>query len=401
MPTKTTTTRIYLDNGATSWPKPQSVIDAITDYYRHYGAAASRGGSNAVGHANRIVEQCRNRIANLIHASDSSQIVFAFNGTDALNMAILGLLSAGQHVVATAIEHNSVLRPLSYLETQLGIRKTVVPCDPNGWVEPDDVIQSIQCETQLVCLSHVSNVTGAIQAVEKVGQECQKRGVPLLIDAAQSVGHLPIDVTQIGCDLLAASGHKGLMGPLGTGFLYIGDRVREKIRPLRLGGTGSQSDEDIQPTQMPWRMESGNLNIGGIAGMLSGLKYIEENSIESLHDHAMQLTQHLREALNGIQNVKTYSPTCSADGYPDGKSGSCVTSFNILDRDCREVGSILDSVFGIELRTGFHCAPRIHAAIGSDTNHGTLRVTPGCFNTVDEIDQLTDAVRQIATADSR
>ncbi len=380
--------RIYLDNGATSWPKPPGVVDAIVRFYSQSGAAASRGGSNAVAESNRVLEQCRRYLAQLVNAATADQVVLAFNGTDALNMAIHGMLRPQGHAVATAVEHNSVLRPLAYLQKEREIKRTIVPCDASGWVDPELIRHAIRPETQLVCLSQVSNVTGTIQSVAEVGRFCRDLGVPLLVDAAQSVGHLDVDVNRLECDLLAASGHKALMGPLGTGFLYIGERVQQSIRPWRLGGTGSQSDEDTQPQGLPWKMESGNMNIGGLAGLLGGLKFIQSESVSRIHRRAMQLTTRLRDGLNSIKTVKCYVPT-------DERS-SAVTSFNIERRDCREVGAILDSVFGIELRAGYHCAPRIHQFLGSEPNYGTLRVTPGYFNTEDQIDQLIDAVRQIA-----
>ena len=264
-------TRIYLDNAATSWPKPEAVYRAVDDYQRRLGAPAGRGSYSEAAETERIVGSCRQKIAQLLGASDPSRIIFTLNGTDSLNLALHGLLRPGDHVVTTVCEHNSVLRPLRFLAEQRQVSATYVGCDGQGFVSPDDIRRAITPHTRLIALVHVSNVTGAIQPVEEVGRIAAEHGQTYLIDAAQSLGYVPIDVRRLGCHLLAAPGHKGLLGPLGTGVLYVAPGVEQQLLPLRQGGTGTRSDEDIQPTSLPDRYEAGNLNVPGIAGLAAGV----------------------------------------------------------------------------------------------------------------------------------
>src|SRR4051794_6478479 len=252
--------RIYLDNAATSWPKAEAVYGAVDHYQRQLGAPAGRSSYAEASDVERMIGSCRKKIATLIGATDPFRIVFTFNGTDSLNLALHGLLRPGDHVVTTVCEHNSVLRPLRFL-AQRDITTTYVPCDGHGYIDADAIREAITSKTRLIALIHASNVTGAIQSAEAVGKIAADHGVFFVLDAAQSLGHVPIDVTSLGCHLLAAPGHKGLLGPLGTGVLYIAPSVEQQLLPLRQGGTGTKSDEDRQPDSLPDRYESGNLNV--------------------------------------------------------------------------------------------------------------------------------------------
>ncbi len=382
--------RIYLDNAATSWPKPEQVVEAIASYYRDSGVPAFRGISGQTSGTDQGVERCRQKLAQFIGSKNKNEIVFAFNGTDALNMVLQGVISPHDHVVATTIEHNSVLRPLSYLLNEKGVDVNYVDIDKNGLVDPDEIVAAVRPNTKLVCISHVSNVTGVVQPVEAIGKRLRDHDALFLIDAAQSLGHLELNVQRIGCDFLAAPGHKGLYGPLGTGLLYAAERSWHKIRPYRLGGTGTQSDSDVQPEEMPTRMESGNLNVGGILGLEAGLDFVVENTIAEVHKKSLQLSAHAITGLLTIAGVEIY---CL-----DAPERSAVLSFNISGHDPREVATILESAFGIQTRAGFHCSPKVHSSLGTFESAGTIRISIGFFNTVDEIDKLVEAVSQIAAA---
>lgn len=380
--------RIYLDNAATSWPKPECVYRAVDDYQRRLGAPAGRGSYHEAAETERLVASCRKRVAQLIGAADPRRIVFTLNGTDSVNLALHGCLRAGDHVVTTVCEHNSVLRPLRFLAEQRGVNTTYVPCDRSGVVDPAAFRRAITSKTRLVAIIHASNVTGAIQPVEAVGKIAAERGVLFLVDAAQSLGYIPVDVTSLGCDLLAAPGHKGLMGPLGTGMLYLSERATSEVLPLRQGGTGTRSDEDIQPTSLPDRYESGNLNVPGIVGIEAGVKYLGEIGIEKTRAQMQQLTARLLAGLAEIPGVTLYGPTSAAERVG-------VVSLNIEGNDPRELASLLDANWSIQTRAGIHCAPRMHQALGTSPA-GTLRFSVGHFTTAEELDRAIGAIREIA-----
>lgn len=380
--------RIYLDNAATSWPKPECVYRAVDDYQRRLGAPAGRGSYHEAAETERLVASCRKRVAQLIGAADPRRIVFTLNGTDSVNLALHGCLRTGDHVVTTVCEHNSVLRPLRFLAEQRGVNTTYVPCDRSGVVDPAAFRRAITSKTRLVAIIHASNVTGAIQPVEAVGKIAAERGVLFLVDAAQSLGYIPVDVTSLGCDLLAAPGHKGLMGPLGTGMLYLSERATSEVLPLRQGGTGTRSDEDIQPTSLPDRYESGNLNVPGIVGIEAGVKYLGEIGIEKTRAQMQQLTARLLAGLAEIPGVTLYGPTSAAERVG-------VVSLNIEGNDPRELASLLDANWSIQTRAGIHCAPRMHQALGTSPA-GTLRFSVGHFTTAEELDRAIGAIREIA-----
>jgi len=380
--------RIYLDNAATSWPKPEAVYRAVDDYHRKLGAPAGRSSYREAAAIERLVGSCRQKIARLIGAADARQIVFTLNGTDALNMALHGLLSPGDHVVTSVCEHNSVLRPLRFLAEQRQIAATYVGCNSPGIVDPDEVRRAITPQTRLVAIVHASNVTGAIQPVAAIGQIAKERGIPVLVDAAQSLGYLPVDVSALGSDLLAAPGHKGLLGPLGTGLLYLSAEIAERLVPLRQGGTGTRSDQDVQPLTLPDRYESGNLNVPGIVGLEAGVSHILQAGIERCRTSTEQLTSRLLAALAEMPLVTIYGPRQSAQRVG-------VISLNVQGYDPRELASLLDANWSIQTRAGLHCAPRMHAALGT-APAGTLRLSVGHFTTEAEIDAAIAAIREIS-----
>ena len=380
-------TRIYLDNAATSWPKPEAVYRAVDDYQRRLGAPAGRSAYGQASETERIIASCRQRVAELIGATEAKRVVFTMNATDALNLAVHGILRLGDHVVTSVCEHNSVLRPLRFLGQERGVTATHVGCDSRGFVDPDDMRRAITPQTRLVALVHASNVTGAIQPVEEVGKIAAERGLIYLVDAAQSLGHVPVDVRRIGCHLLAAPGHKGLLGPLGTGLLYVAPGVEDQLLPLRQGGTGTRSDEDVQPTSLPDRYESGNLNVPGIVGLAAGIAEITSRGLESIERHSRELTRQLLDGLANIAGVTVYGP-------PATERRLGVVSLNVAGYDPQELASLLDANWSIQTRAGLHCAPRMHAALGTAPN-GTLRVSVGHFNTAQDVDALLAALAEI------
>ena len=378
---------IYLDNAATSFPKPESVYQAMDQSHRTHAVAAGRGNYLRAHSANHLVESTRDALAKLINANDRKEISFAFSGTDALSTAILGFVNQGDHVITTAADHTSVLRPLWHLE-QLGkIELSIVDCDAKGFVSSADIAQQIRPTTKLVCITHASNVTGAIQPIQEIAATCQQNSVRLLVDAAQTIGHCPIDVQAMGCDFLAAPGHKGLFGPQGTGFLYASHEVAEQTSPLRFGGTGSSGTEFKQPTETPKKFESGNINIASIAGLAAGIKWLESQAGAGLLKQLSENSRRLLTGLNSIPSFKLY-------GVPDPVT-ACI-SFNLEGLDCHAAGMLLESEFEIECRTGLHCAPLIHPFLGSESYGGTIRFSPGPFNTAAEIDIAIESISKMS-----
>lgn len=377
--------RIYLDNAATSWPKPESVYQAFDDYQRRLGAPAGRGVYAEATEVERLVNNCRKKVAQLINEADPTRVIFTQNGTDSLNLAIHGWLQPGDHVVTSVCEHNSVLRPLRFLAEHRNVRATYVGCDAQGLVDPGDIRRAIQPQTRLIALIHASNVTGAIQPVEEVGRIAKESGIPFLVDAAQSLGHMRVDVQRIGCQMLASPGHKGLLGPLGTGVLYIAPGIEARLLPIRQGGTGTRSDEDIQPRALPDRYESGNLNVPGIVGLGAGVSHIIAYGVDEIEKQIDMLTQRLLREI----------PGCTFYGPPTAQKRAGIVSLNLAGYDPQELASLLDAQWSIQARAGLHCAPRMHAALGTAPS-GTLRLSVGMFNTAEQIDQVIAALREIA-----
>jgi cysteine desulfurase/selenocysteine lyase len=383
--------RIYLDNAATSFPKPDAVHAAVDDYNRRIGVAIGRGAYRATIEGTAIVQRCRKKLADLLGAESPERVVFTFNCTDSLNLAIHGLLQTGDHVITSIVDHNSVQRPLTELHRRLGIEVSRVGADATGLVDPDEIRRALRPQTKLIALIHASNVTGTIQPIAEVGNIAHRAGALFLVDAAQTVGHLPIDLRDQPIDFLAGPGHKGLLGPLGTGFLYVRPGVEERLVSFRQGGTGTQSEEDVQPDSLPDKYESGNHNAPGLIGLEAGITWLLTRGVASLCNNSLELTRQLMTGLKETPGLRLFGPSSER-----GRVG--VVSVTIDGQEPQEVAAILDETFGIETRAGLHCAPGAHRAIGSFATGGTIRLSVGPFTTPEDIGAAIEALGQIAGA---
>ena len=376
---------IYLDNAATTHPKPPSVYKRVDDVLRNWSANPGRSGHAMAIEAARIIFQTRESIAKLFNIADPDRIIFTGNATGALNLAILGLLKPGDRCVTTTMEHNSVIRPLHSLERK-GVTIAKVAGARDGSIYPHAVAAAIDRSTRLVVVTHASNVAGTITPIADTISLAHDRGVPVLVDAAQTAGCVPIDVQALGVDLLACPGHKGLYGPQGTGFLYIAPHVN--LQPILFGGTGSRSDLEDMPDFAPDRYEPGTLNTPGIAGLGAGVDFLLERGVEQVRAHELALLRQLMDGLATIDGLTIYGPR-----DPARKTG--VVLFTLDGVDPAEIGDRLDQEFGIAVRVGLHCAPQAHRTLGTFPIGG-VRMSPGYFNTAEEIAQTVEAVSRIA-----
>lgn len=383
--------RIYLDNAATSWPKPEAVYQAVDRYQREVGAAAGRGGYRDALEAQRVVASARRKLATLLGAEDPSRIVFGGNGSDCLNLAIHGVLQRGDHVVATVCDHNSVLRPLAEQSLNNDVSVTYVGCDGAGYIDPEDVRRALRPNTRLAIVTHGSNVTGAIQPLTEIAAVAKEAGALLLVDAAQSAGHVTIHVSDVGVDLFAASGHKGLLGPAGTGLLYVAPGVEQRLRPIRQGGTGMESQLDRMPDELPTRYEAGTLNAPALAGLAAAAEYLLDQSVAAIAVHEAALVSRLSDCLRSIPRVRVYGP-------PAGRPRGPVVSFNVEGYDPQEVAAALDSGRNVQCRAGLHCAPRMHSALGTTSLGGAVRISPGWSTAVADVDLAIELVAGLAQA---
>ncbi|HWQ77804.1 MAG TPA: aminotransferase class V-fold PLP-dependent enzyme [Anaerovoracaceae bacterium] len=378
---------IYLDNAATSWPKPESVYTAADRAARECAGNPGRSGHGLSMAAGRILRETRMLTARFFNAPDAERLVFTLNATDALNLAIHGLLAPGGHVITSSLEHNSVARPLEALR-RLGVRVTKLPADPVNGLDPAQVCAAISADTRLVAVTHVANTTGTVNPIAEIGAICRERSVLLLVDAAQSAGTRPVDIQGMNIDLLAFPGHKGLLGPQGTGGLYIG--INAAPRPMREGGTGSLSHMLEQPDVLPDRYESGTPNVPGLAGLAAGIRYISDLTPRAILEHEAKLANRLIDGLAGIPGIRLYGPPACP-----GRSG--VVSFTIHGVDTVEASMIMDQGFGIAVRYGLHCAPDAHRTLGTLETGGTIRVSAGCMNTETDIELCLEAAANIAS----
>lgn len=383
--------RIYLDNAATSWPKPEGVYQAVDDYLRNVGAPAGRGGYAEAVEVGSLVADTRRQIARLLGVDDPRRVIFGLNGTDALNLAIHGLLADGDHVVTTDVEHNSVLRPLAAWEQAGRITVTRVPCDERGVVDPDAVGDALKKKTRLLAVSHASNVTGALQDVAAIARRAHEAGALVLCDAAQTVGHVEVDMTALGVDLLAASGHKGLLGPLGTGVLALAGHVPPRLASVRQGGTGTESESENQPDALPSKYEAGNLNVAGIVGLRAGVTYLAERGIANVAQHGQQLTERLLTGLAEISAVRVVGPREAGARVP-------LVSIVVEGYDPQEMALALDASHRVQVRAGLHCAPRVHERLATLAGGGTVRFSLGPFTTVEDIETACRAVAELAAS---
>lgn len=375
----------YLDNAATTFPKPQEVYESIYRAMTQYGANPGRSGHNLALEASRGIFSTRDALADLFSIDDSTDIVFTFNCTESLNIGIKGFLNPGDHVVTTSMEHNSVLRPIKYLEKE-GIEHTIVWAEKDGQVDPGKIQQAIRKNTRLIVTTHVSNLTGTILPVEEIGNIAKRNGIAYLLDAAQSAGVYPIDVDRMNIDMLAFPGHKGLLGPQGTGGLYL--RKGLKVRELIQGGTGSASNSPLQPDAMPDRFESGTPNAPGIVGLGAGIQYIQKRGMDNIRKHEEKLTGYFIEEALKIKGLTLYGPC-------DTSLQGAVVSLNIGDLDSSEVSFALNDRFDIYVRPGLHCAPLAHETIGT-LKQGTVRFSMGPFTSEKDIEYSIEALRKLS-----
>lgn len=376
---------MYFDQAASSWPKPPAVMEAMMKCMQEFAANPGRGSHQMAVQASRVLFETRKNTARLFGIRNPNDISFALNTTHALNQAIKGFVKAGDHVICTNIEHNSVRRPLEHLKATAQVELTYIHNDEQGYIELDDLKKALRPNTTLVVVNHSSNLLGTIMPVGEIGEICRAHGAKLLVDAAQSAGILPIHVGNMNIDMLAFPGHKGLLGPQGTGGLYIHPDL--DLEPLLHGGTGSQSEAIHQPTVRPDRYEAGTQNTVGIAGMNEGVKYVLAETVEKIHEKEWHQTQLLMEGLLGIEGVTVLGPSL-------GQNKTGIVSFNINHTDSSEVAFILDQSFQIAVRSGYHCTPLAHEASGT-LDKGAVRASIGYFTTDQEVHALIDAVKEI------
>ncbi|HKM28722.1 MAG TPA: aminotransferase class V-fold PLP-dependent enzyme [Anaerovoracaceae bacterium] len=374
---------IYLDNGATSFPKPKGMANAMEECILKYCGNPGRSGHYMSMKTGEEVYNARQRLASLFNIDKAERLIFTKNATEALNLGINGILNEGDHVVTTSMEHNSVLRPLKFLERK-GVTHTIVKGNSKGYVSPEAIAKHIKENTKLIVCTHASNVTGTINDIEKIGKIVAKQGKIFMVDAAQSAGSVPVDIKKMHIDLLAFPGHKGLLGPLGTGGLYADDRV--DIKPLLYGGTGTDSKNRMQPRDYPEGFEAGTVNAPAIIGLGYSATFVEEFGIDRIGKFEQELIGRFEEGIGNMEFVKLYGPE------PSAKTG--ISLFNIEGLSCEDVTTELNDKYGIAMRGGFHCAGLAHKTIGT-WNEGAVRLSVGPFTTRSEIDKAIDAVYKI------
>jgi cysteine desulfurase / selenocysteine lyase len=380
---------IYFDNSATSWPKPPGVAEAMTQFLTQIGANPGRSGHQLAVKSSRLVYDVREKITTLFNAPDPLKVIFSKNITEALNLALYGLLQPGDHVITSSMEHNAVMRPLRDL-AQKGVELSMVECSPEGQLDTSMVKRLIRPNTRLIAINHGSNVTGTLLPIAEVGAIAQQQQCLMLVDTAQTAGKLPIDMASLGIDLLAFTGHKSLLGPMGTGGLIFGERVDpQQFEPRIRGGTGSRSEEEYQPKFLPDMFESGTQNAVGLAGLGAAIDWILEKGINNIKSFEKNLTQKLLDGLRNIPGVCVYGPQSSAHN-------AGTVSFNIQSLAPSEVGLRLDEEFGILARVGLHCSPAAHKTIGTFPG-GTVRFGLSIFNREQEVDRAVKAIASLTS----
>lgn len=377
---------IYLDNGATSFPKPEEVYTTMDTFYRNYGVNPGRSGYELAVEAGAVVDDTRKLLAEFFNGTDPSHLCYSYNSTDALNLVIFGMLQPGDHAISTTLEHNSVLRPLYHL-SQDGVEVDYVPFNSAGFVDPEEILKKFKPNTRLVIINHASNVIGTIQPIREIGQYCREAGIPFAIDASQSAGKIPIDMEEQFLDIVIFTGHKSLLGPVGIGGLYVRDGV--EIRHTRVGGSGILSALRTHVEEYPYRLESGTINTVGVAGLQAGLKWVLKEGVESIHAHEMKLARMLRDGLSKIPGVTLYC-------LKDLENHIAVLSFNIDGMEAEDVGAMIDLDHAIACRTGLQCAPLVHDQLSTTEIRGAIRFSIGPFNTEEHILAAIEAVQETA-----
>lgn len=376
---------IYLDHAATSWPKPPRVGEAMLEILNGPAANAGRGNHGMALQAGRVLYNTRVKLAQLFGVSNPNDIALTSNTTSALNLAIKGWLRPGDHVVATTVEHNSVRRPLEYLKRTIGVEVGYAEVDARGQLDLGQVEKLFRPNTRLLVCSHSSNLLGCILPVQALSKMAHAHGAIVLVDAAQTAGCYPVNVQEMGIDLLAFPGHKGLLGPQGTGGLYIHPDI--DLEPLMHGGTGSQSEEIEQPSVRPDRYEAGTVNTPGIAGLGAGVEMVLERGVEQIHRHEWELTQFLMKELQKVPGVRLIGPEI-------GQPRTGIVSFTIEGRDASEVAFVLDREYGIAVRAGYHCTPLGHQTAGT-LEGGAVRASVGYLTTEADLQALIDAIHKM------
>ncbi|MFZ5788707.1 MAG: aminotransferase class V-fold PLP-dependent enzyme, partial [Acidobacteriota bacterium] len=378
---------VYLDNAATTFPKPAEVIRFMTEFYASHGVNPGRTGFDLALEAEAVLADSRKALCSFFGGSAPDRLVFSHNVTDALNLLISSVLQPGDHAITTCLEHNSVLRPM-YWHAGRGVEVDFVPFDAAGYVHSEEIERRLRPNTRLVVMNHGSNVIGTIQPVAEVGAMCRKRGVLFAVDAAQTAGLVEIDVEAMNIDVVCFTGHKSLFGPTGTGGMLVGAHV--DIRPCRSGGTGVKSALRQQPEEYPWHMEFGTLNTMGIAGLLAAQRWIaQRGGVRAIYEHAREPARRLRDGLAAIEGVALYCAEMSHDHLP-------VFVFNIAGLKAEIVGQLLDVEHGVITRTGLHCAPLVHEGIGTAAMDGAVRFSPGVFTTDEQVERAITAVADVA-----
>lgn len=377
---------IYLDNGATTFPKPEEVYQAIDFTYRNYGVNPGRSGYDLCIAAGEVVENTRKLLTNFFNGTDPNRLVFAYNATDALNLALFGSLQSGDHAITTALEHNSVLRPLNHLWRDHAVEVDHVPFDKNGFVSPDEIKKLFKKNTKVVAVNHGSNVIGTVQDIATIGKLCRERDITLIVDVSQTAGKIPIDMQAMNLDIIAFTGHKSLMGPMGIGGLYVREGV--EVRHTRAGGTGVRSAIRSHLDEYPYRLEYGTPNLLGIAGLQAGVKWLQMQELENIEKTEMRMLRLLRDGLRKIDGVTLYC-------QDDLTNHIGVLSFNVDGTEAGEIGTMLDVDYNIACRTGLHCAPMVHEQLGTDKLHGAVRFGIGPFTVESDVEAAISAVAEI------
>jgi cysteine desulfurase family protein len=376
---------IYLDNAATTYPKPEKVYDSIMDCMKNYCANPGRAGHKLAMRAAREIYDARENIAKLFNIDNPMNVIFTNNATDSLNLAIKGVVKSGDHIITTSMEHNSVIRPIKSLENH-GVENTIVQCDKEGFLNIEDLKKAIKPNTKLIVTTHASNVVGTLIDIKAVGEVAKEHNLLYLVDASQTAGVYDINVSDFNVDMIAAPGHKCLLGPQGTGILYIREGLNVNI--LKEGGTGSKSEDLFQPDLVPDKYEAGTHNTPGIVGLNEGVKFVLEKGIDNIRIHEEELCEYMLNKLEEVPNIIVY-------GTKDSKKRAAVIAINIGNMDSGEITFLLDSQYQIATRSGIHCSPLAHQTLGT-LEQGVVRFSLGYFNTKSDIDEAIRALIEIA-----